>query len=121
MANKYHGLMASVAWHCSAWIAPDGKFHAVPECGHERYAREVIFNLEESKDEYAFWQHPGAVRLEAQGWLHISYGSVKRCDGKPTQKQIDTLFDFAMVAESLNASRYAQILRETTLEFIAAS
>lgn len=80
----------------SAWIAPDGTFHAVPECGHERYCREHIFGLQPNS--YDFWQHDGASKLESQGWLHISGGHVYR-KASVTQSQVDILFDFACIVE----------------------
>lgn len=119
MANRYHNLMLTVADHCSAWISPEGKFHAVPECGHERYARAEIFQLDEKADEFAFWQHPGGIKLEREGWLHVSYGSIRH-EVNPTQRQIDTLFDFACVAMS-EKGWYARNLQATALAFIAAS
>ncbi len=65
-----------------AWIDPLGKFFAVPNCGHSRWAREYY-----GVDEY---------KLEQYGWVHVSGGSIM-FEKEPRQSQIDTLYDVLTV------------------------
>lgn len=106
--SKYARAMESVADHVSCWISPTGEFHAVPECGHERYCREHIFGLEPDSSE--FYNHPGAVKLEKEGWLHVSAGCVRNDVSKVYQAAVDTLFDFCCVVEKAElASQWRRI------------
>lgn len=59
----------------SAWIDPLGKFFAVPDCGHSRWAEQQF----------------GDWNLERQGWVHLSFGNPMY--DRIRQPQIDTLFD----------------------------
>ena len=60
----------------SAWIDPLGKFFAVPDCGHTRWAEQQF----------------GEWNLERKGWVHLSFGN-PMYDRNVRQAQIDTLFD----------------------------
>lgn len=67
----------------SAWIDPIGKFYAVPDCGHVRWAEQ----------QFGTWE------LEDRGWVHLSFGTLMY--NIIRQSQIDTLYD------ALNAYREA--------------
>lgn len=66
------------------WIAPDGKIHPVPECGHSQFARNLL-----GED---IW---GAVQmLEDRGWIHVSGGHIwHNKDRRISNSQVDALFD----------------------------
>ena len=83
----------------SAWIAPNGAFHYVPDCAHYRVAREVLA----PKDAV-----DAGVHLEKQGWLHLSFGVIMRMRDA-TNAQLDTLFD-ALVVYRETGYRYADDL-----------
>lgn len=70
-----------------AWIDPIGKFYAVPECGHSKWASRFYGVFEST--------------LENRGWLHISFGNIHRA-GSPRQAQIDTLFDLLRAYQAEN-------------------
>jgi hypothetical protein len=61
------------------WIAPDGKFYAIPCGDHYEFAEQFA--------------HTKPSSLEAQGWLHISYGFIRNFNVQITQPQMDTLWD----------------------------
>lgn len=89
----------------SAWVDPLGKFFAVPDCGHSRWAEEYYGEYESS--------------LESKGWVHISFGSI--FTRRPLrQAQIDMLFDILDVyeaeqyseARNFRANVYAKIAEQ---------
>jgi hypothetical protein len=70
-----------------AWISPDGKFYAV-------YVERDGIGLE------GHWRlaarlgdETGGYELEKKGWVHLSGGNPMMTRHKPTQSQMDTLFD----------------------------
>lgn len=80
----------------SAWIDPLGKFYAVPDCGHSRWAEEQM----------------NTWGLESLGWVHVSFGTLIYNSGKVRQCQIDTLFDYIMACEEADYG-YTDKLRES--------
>ena len=89
----------------SAWVDPLGKFYAVPDCGHSRWAEEFYGEYESS--------------LESKGWVHISFGSI--FTRRPLrQSQIDMLFDILDVyeredyteASNFRANVYAKVAEQ---------
>jgi hypothetical protein len=101
MSPQTENEMASVVLHCSAWVDTRGKFHPVSECGHRAWAME---------------NHDCDPRkLEEMGWMHVSHGSVHDCGHKPNQAQLDTLFDFVLIADRHPDSCYAETLRDSVM------
>ena len=68
--------------HLSAWITPGGTIYRVPECQHSAVAESM--NLR-------------ASQLEADGWIHLSYGSAYIDPEKVTECQITVLSVIKMV------------------------
>lgn len=69
----------------SCWVAPDGTITWVGDSSHCGIAETVL------KDE------TGGRMLERRGFIHCSYGytDMGTVEGKPTQAQLDSLFDIA--------------------------
>ena len=64
------------------WIATDGSFYVCGFGGHDYCAEQLGSTV---------------YRLEEQGWCHISSGVVVNYRFRPTQAQLDTLFDIMML------------------------
>lgn len=75
----------------SAWIAPDGKFYFVNHCNHYDTALEI-------------GDKTGGDELEDKGWLHCWSTGGFSTHKKPTQAQLDTLWDW-MAAHAKQGNR----------------
>lgn len=73
----------SIPMQEDGWLTPEGIFYP---CGCYNHA-ECALELEDC----TVWQ------LENKGYIHISDCRITNKDTKPTQLQIDTLFDMQMI------------------------
>ena len=83
----------------SAWIEPTGKIHYVNDCKHHEWALDNGYD--------------GGDELQDIGWVHLS-GGYPAYDIRPTQAQIDAMFDIAVALEQIAslASYASRIMRQ---------
>ena len=82
-----------------AWLAPDGTFYNVYECGHYQFAKRYLLDTGKGAAD------SGAVStLENLNWLHISggwiMGPAARNSERITAAQMDVLMDMARQARA---------------------
>ena len=68
--------------HLSAWITPGGTIYRVDECSHRSVAESMGLR---------------SSQLEADGWIHLSYGSAYIAADMITEPQITVLAVIKMV------------------------
>lgn len=97
---------ALVQPHLSAWIDTEGNVFHVPECKHW----DVAELLGSTSD-----------KLEAKGWMHLSFGSIYAGRKEPTQAQLDTLFIIELKVVRNSPPRYLENWNATFKKYFATT